>query len=114
MRRCVGQEVLYGQALELRDVDVLHLCALDQGPLVGDEIPHVEDGHGLVGAEIGSHLAAEEPPDLAFAGELGAEGLGCDLLGILLKDLLLVFHFQINAIIKRYVKNYNCRLAAHY
>ena len=69
----VIQHGLNGEALELWHLQVLDLGALDPPLSAICQVPQMEDGHGIVGGEVGAALAAQEAPDLALGLHLGAE-----------------------------------------
>ena len=69
-------ELVHGldlQALELRHADDLHVCALDPSSLAGHQVPHVEDGHGFVGAQVDAPIVGQEAVALPLALVLCAE-----------------------------------------
>ena len=50
------EDVLDGQPLELRDVDDLHVVAVDDALHAHGQVSQVPDGDGLVGGQVRAHL----------------------------------------------------------
>ena len=67
------QHGLYFQALEVRNVDVLHINFVDPPSFSTDKVTHVKDSHRLIAAQVGTAVMGEEPIHLALALVLGCE-----------------------------------------
>ena len=88
------EDVLFAEALKLRDVDELDLVPLEPPPLTRRQVSEEPDGHGPPVGQVGVALGAQEAVAVVLGLELGLELLDGHRAGVELVRLRSgVYHF---------------------